>query len=61
MAADGDGLDPSRNGLGDALEDDGLAEDSAAENVADLRGTMRVRREGEGGDARCRWGSATSA
>ena len=37
MAADDNGLDPSRDGSRNALKDDRLAEDGAAEDVADLR------------------------
>ena len=36
MTAYDDGLYPARNGLWDLLEDDGFAEDGAAEDVADL-------------------------
>ena len=50
MAANGDGLDPSADGLRNALEDDGLAEDGAAEDVAGLgmreRATSGRRKEG---------------
>jgi len=37
VTADDDGLGPSGNGLGDLLEDDGLAEDGAAKDVTDLQ------------------------
>jgi hypothetical protein len=37
VAADDDGLDPSWDGSRNALKDDWLAEDGAAEDVADLR------------------------
>ena len=36
MAADDDGLDPSWDGPRNTLKDDWLAEDGAAEDVADL-------------------------
>ena len=36
VAADDDGFDPSWDGSGNTLEDDWLAEDGAAEDVADL-------------------------
>lgn len=36
MPANHDRLRPARDGLRDALEDDGFAEDGAAEDVADL-------------------------
>lgn len=41
MAADNDGLNPSRDGPRDALEDDWLAENGATEDVADLRGEVK--------------------
>jgi hypothetical protein len=48
VAADDDGLDPSRDGSRNALKDDWLAEDGAAEDVADLREREREpRRQGE--------------
>jgi hypothetical protein len=36
MSPNDDGLDPAGDGLGDAAEDDGLAEDGPAEDVTDL-------------------------
>jgi hypothetical protein len=36
MTANSNGFDPSRDGLGDLGEDNGLTEDCAAEDVADL-------------------------
>lgn len=41
MASDDDRLRPAWYGLRDALEDDGLAEDGASEDVADLREERR--------------------
>ena len=73
VAADDDGLDPSRDGSGNTLEDDWLAEDGAAEDVADLGGREREREPRQGGRkgrksqrvdpkyVRCHWESATSA
>ena len=46
MAADNDGLHPSWDGSRNALEDDWLAEDGAAEDVADLRDTRGKPRQG---------------
>jgi len=47
VAADDDGLDPSWDGSRDALKDDWLAEDGAAEDVADL-GTREKATSGRG-------------
>jgi hypothetical protein len=52
VAADDDGLDPSWDGSRNTLEDDWLAEDGAAEDVADLETREREPRQvemGEGG------------
>ena len=48
MAADDDGLDPSWDGSRNALKDDWLAEDGAAEDVADLREHEKKPRQGKG-------------
>ena len=51
VAADDDGLDPSWDGSGNTFEDDWLAEDGAAEDVADLGTRERAtsgREMGEG-------------
>ena len=75
VAADDDELDPSRDGSRNTLEDDWLAEDGAAEDVADLETRERAtsgREMGEGGGrkesrcmdpkyVRCHWENATSA
>lgn len=36
MTANGNGFDPSRDGLGDLGEDDGFTENCAAKDIADL-------------------------
>jgi hypothetical protein len=47
VAADDDGLDPSWDGSRNALKDDWLAEDGAAEDVADLKEHEKKPRQGK--------------
>jgi hypothetical protein len=76
VTTNADGLGPSGNGLGDVLEDDGLTEDGAVEDVTDLRGLASIAlvrigwsnpglpRPGAGpvlvGNSRYRWATSTS-
>lgn len=43
VSTDADGLGPSRDGLGDLVEDDGLSEDGSSEDVSDLSGGVRMK------------------
>ena len=40
MAANNDGIHPAWNGLGNSLENDGLSEDRATEDITDLDRTQ---------------------
>lgn len=42
VSTDADGLGPSRDGLGDLVEDDGLSEDGSSEDVSDLPWDVRM-------------------
>ena len=42
MSADDDRLGPSRNGLGDLVENDGFSEDGASKNISDLNGVSCI-------------------
>lgn len=49
VSTDADGLGPSRDGLGDLVENDGFSEDGSSEDVSDLPWDVRMKK----GEIKC--------